>query len=160
MKRNSIYKIVTSLLLISAGLYTNAQNDDEATIKNIVETQDFVFKAQMVLPSGAASRQLEINYYDVKVSKKSLEVFLPYFGRAYSVTNYPSDGGINFNSAKFDYKITNGKKGGWDISIKPEDAVTIRELSFSISKTGFADLKVMSDNRQPISFYGYITKLE
>jgi hypothetical protein len=141
-------------------LYTNAQNDDEAAIKNMVETQHFVFKAQMASPSGAASRQLELNYYDVKVSKKSLEVFLPYFGRAYSVTNYPSDGGINFNSAKFDYKITKGKKGGWDISIKPEDAITVRELSFSISASGSGELQVMSDNRQPISFYGYITKLE
>lgn len=160
MKKNGINKIVASLLLISASLFTNAQNDNETTIKNIVETQDFIFKAQMALPSGTGSRQLEANYYDVKVSKKTLEVFLPYFGRAFSVTNYPSDGGINFNSAKFDYKITSGKKGGWDISIKPGDAINIRELSFSISKTGFADLQVISDNRQPISFYGYITKLE
>src|SRR5689334_10890757 len=128
MKKNSIYKFLVAALLIVAGLKVHAQ--DEATIKNIVESQQFIFKAQMALPSGVASRQLELNYYDVKVSKKDLEVFLPYFGRAYSVTNYPSDGGINFNSSEFDYKITTGKKGGWDISIKPKDAINIRELSF------------------------------
>lgn len=160
MAKNSFNRIIISLLLICASLFSSAQKNNEETIKNIVETQDFIFKAQMVMPLDAASRQLEPNYYDVKVSKKTLEVFLPYFGRAYSVTTYPSDGGINFNSAKFDYKVTENKKGGWDISIKPEDAITTRELSFNIFKNGFAELQVISDNRQPISFHGYITRSE
>ena len=159
MKKNSIYKIVAFLLFIIAAINVRAQND-EATIKNIVESQHFIFKAQQALPSGAASRQLEGNYYDVKVLKDSVIAFLPYFGRAYSVTTYPSDGGIKFTSVKFNYKISKGKKGGWDISIKPDDAINTRELSLSISASGSATLQVISDNRQPISFYGYVTELK
>lgn len=159
MKKNSIYGIFLFLFIIAAALNVKAQNDD-VDIKNIVESQHFIFKAQTALPSGSASRQLESNYYDVKVLKDSVIAFLPYFGRAYSVTNYPSDGGIKFISTKFDYKLTKGRKGGWDISIKPKDAKDTREISLSISASGSAELQVMSENRQPISFYGYITKLE
>ena len=158
MKKNSVYGIFVFLLIAIAGMKVQAQ--DEAVIKNIVESQHFIFKAQIALPSGSASRQLESDYYDVKILKDSVIAFLPYFGRAYSVTNYPSDGGINFTSTKFDYSITKGKKGGWDISIKPKDAIDIRELSFSISVGGSAQLQVMSDNRQPISFYGYVTDVK
>ena len=156
MKRNSIYRIAIFSIIILAGIKLSAQND-EATIKNIVEAQHFIFKAQIALPSGSASRQLESDYYDVIILKDSVIAFLPYFGRAYSVTNYPSDGGINFTSTKFDYTITKGRKGGWDISIKPKDARDVRELSLSISSSGSAQLQVITENRQPISFYGYVT---
>ena len=159
MKRDSIYRIAIFSIIILAGINVHAQND-EATIKNIVESQHFIFKAQIALPSGSASRQLESNYYDVIILKDSVIAFLPYFGRAYSVTNYPSDGGINFTSTKFDYTITKGRKGGWGISIKPKDARDVRELSFSISAGGSAELQVLTDNRQPISFYGYVTELK
>jgi len=158
MKKNSIYKFLALVFLIIAGPKVQAQ--DEATIKNIVESRHFLFKAQTALPSGSASRQLEANYYDVKVVKDSVIAFLPYFGRAYSVTMYPSDGGINFTSTSFGYTMTKGRKGGWDIDIRPKDARDTRELSLSISASGSAELQVMSDNRQPISFYGYIAKLE
>ena len=158
MKRNSLNRIAIFLIIILAGIKLHAQND-EATIKNIVEAQHFIFKAQTAIPSGSASRQLESNYYDVIILKDSVIAFLPYFGRTYCVTNYPSDGGINFTSTKFDYSIIKGRKGGWDISIEPKDARDIRELSFSISSGGSAQLQVMSDNRQPISFYGYVTEL-
>ena len=158
MKKNGIYRTFVFILIAIAGMKVQAQ--DEAIIKNIVESQHFIFKAQMALPSGSASRQLESNYYDVIILKDSVMAFLPYFGRAYSVTNYPSDGGINFTSTKFNYTITKGRKGGWDISLKPKDARDIRELSFSISSGGSAELQVLTDNRQPISFYGYVTQLK
>ena len=158
MKKNSIYRIFVFLLIAFTGMKVQAQ--DEAVIKNIVESQHFIFKAQTALPSGAASRQLESDYYDVKILKDTIIAFLPYFGRAYSVTTYPADGGIKFTSTKFDYKITKGKKGGWDISIKPKDDINTRELSLSISSSGSAELQVITENRQPISFYGYVTELK
>jgi hypothetical protein len=159
MKKSSLFYFIFLLTFLVSGICTQAQND-EVTIKNLVESQHFIFKAQTALPSGAASRQLESDYYDVRISKDTIISFLPYFGRSYSVGNYGSDGGIKFTSTKFSYSITKTKKGGWDISIKPKDANDVRELSLSISVSRTADLKVISDNRQPISFYGYITTLK
>jgi hypothetical protein len=159
MKKSSILGILLIVNFVLPVSPIKAQADVES-IKNCVASQHFIFKAQTALPSGGASRLLEADYYDVRVQKDSLAVFLPYFGRAYSITNYPSDGGIQFTSTKFDYKWTKGKKAGWDISIKPKDARDIRELTINVSENGTADLKIISDNRQPISFLGYITTLK
>src|SRR4029079_1054284 len=121
-----------------------------------VQSKHFVFKAQTVLPTTGGSRQLTTEY-EVKLSGDSVVAYLPYFGRAYSVA-YGERGGIDFTSTKFEYKIKQGKKGGWDITIKPADAKDIQQLNFTISENGYANLQVKSNNRQPISFYGYIVK--
>ena len=95
--------------------------------------------------------------YDVKFFGDSIVAYLPYFGRAYSVP-YGGEGGINFTSTQFEYKAKPRKKGGWDISIKPKDTRDVRELNFTISETGSANLQVSSNNRQPISFQGHVVE--
>src|SRR4030081_3269854 len=71
----------------------------EAYIKKLIDSQNFVFKAQTVLPLGGRSRQLTTDY-DVKVTKGTVVSYLPYFGRAYSATP-GSTGGIDFTSKDF-----------------------------------------------------------
>jgi len=149
-------KISASLffgVLISGSLA--AQNND-STIKILVEGRQFIFHAQTALPSTGSSRQLT-SEYDLKVLKDSLISYLPYFGRAYSAGYGATDGGLNFTSTKFDYKASRRKKGGWDISIKPSDVRDFREYSLSVSDNGYGTLRALTNNRQPISFSGYIS---
>jgi hypothetical protein len=122
-----------------------------------METKHFVFTAQTVLPLVGAMRQLT-SEYDVKLSGDSLITYLPYFGRAYGPINPGDDGGIKFTSTKFDYKTKARKKGGWDIMITPKDNRDVRQLNFTISASGYATLQVSSNNRQSISYNGYISK--
>ena len=133
-----------------------AAQEKDSTIKNIVENRQFVFHAQTALPSTGGSRQLT-SAYDLKVSKDSLVSSLPYFGRAYSATYGATDGGLNFTSTKFDYKTSARKKGGWEISIKPKDVTDFREFFLTISENGYGTLRALTNNRQPISFNGYIS---
>jgi Domain of unknown function (DUF4251) len=130
--------------------------DKDSTIKNIVEARQFVFHAQTALPSTGGSRQLT-SAYDLKVWKDSLVSYLPYFGRAYSTTYGATDGGLNFTSTNFDYKTSTRKKGGWEISIKPTDVTEFREFLLTISENGYGTLRALTNNRQPISFNGYIS---
>jgi len=146
---------VFSIVLFSA-LTAVSQDLDKATVQKLVNSKHFAFKAQTVMPMTGGSRQLTTDY-DVKLSGDSLVSYLPYFGRAYSVS-YGERGGIDFTSIKFDYKIKSRKKGGWDITIKPKDAKDIQELNFIISENGRTSLQVTSNNRQPISYYGYIVE--
>jgi hypothetical protein len=69
-----------------------------------------------------------------------------------------SEGGIHFTSTNFEYKVTERKKGGWDIVIKPKDVQAVQEFNFSIFDSGSASLQVNSTNRQPISFNGYVSE--
>jgi len=143
------------LLLLTTKLH--AQDLDKQQVQNAVQAKEFVFKAQTVMPMSGGSRQLTTEY-TVKFLGDSIICDLPYFGRAYSASYGSQDGGIHFTSTKFDYKAKAGKKGAWDIAVKPKDEKEIQEMNFTISENGSASLRVTNSNRQPISFYGYITK--
>lgn len=150
--------VMSLMLLFSSGLY--AQKKDELKkeeVAKLVAAHSYVFKALTMLPSATVpSRQLT-SEYDVQVSKDTVVCFLPYFGRAYVAPMDPTKGGIQFTTTKFDYKETVRKKGGWDIIIKPEDNQDTRQLTLNVTETGYASLQVISNNKQPIFFSGYIT---
>ncbi len=134
----------------------HAQEKNEVALKNLLTTKTFVFKAQSAWPLQGTVIQLNAGF-DMKVIDDSINTYLPYFGRAFTAS-YNSSGGINFTSTKFDYKLKEKSKGGWEVDIKPSDAKDITQMLYSISTNGFATLQVLSNNRQAISFYGIIEK--
>ena len=151
--------ILCLLLVTLAYGPLSAQDNKKALTKDLIAAQEYVFKAQTALPMGGRTRQLT-SEYDVKVAKDSVITYLPYFGRAYTAPLDPTQGGIQFTSKQFDYKVTPGKKGGWTILISPRDANDTRQLSLMISEDGYGTLNVTSNNRQPIMFNGYVTARE
>jgi hypothetical protein len=161
-----LLKKMLPLFILAAGSLSMASAQTEnsktdkaaakkALIKEWVESQNYVFQAQIAMPSGGRSRQLTTDY-DLTVTQGSVISYLPYFGRAYSAPIDPSQGGIQFTSKDFVYTAAPGKKGGWDIVIKPKDASGVQQLSLNISDQGYANLQVISTNRQPISFSGIV----
>lgn len=151
------------ILLIAASrsdIYAQSPAQDkkaqkEALIRNMVDSQNYVFVAQSALPMSGHTRQLTSDY-DLRVSPTVVVSYLPYFGRAYTAPIDPSQGGIQFTSKDFDYTVTPKKNGGWEILIKPKDYRDVQRLSLSISAAGYASLQVTSTSRQMISFNGYI----
>jgi hypothetical protein len=93
----------------------------------------------------------------VRLSADTVVTDLPYFGRAFVAPMNPSEGGIHFTSTQFTYTIDERKKGGWDITILPKDAKDVRQMFLTVSREGYATLRVSSNNRQNIGFSGYIT---
>jgi|SRR5882757_1320131 len=148
-----------SPLLYAQTTKADKQAEKTAAIKNLVDSQNYVFKAQSAMPMSGRTRQLTSDY-DLKVTHSQVVSYLPYFGRAYTAPIDPSQGGIQFTSKDFDYSVVARKKGGWDIQIKPKDYRDVQQLSLSISENGYATLQVTSTNRQAISFNGYITAIK
>ncbi|HZH36191.1 MAG TPA: DUF4251 domain-containing protein [Flavisolibacter sp.] len=134
-----------------------AQEANGATLKTILATKSFIFKAQSAWPLQGTVVQLTAGY-DMKVLQDSINTYLPYFGRAFNASYGGTDGGFNFISKKFDYKCREKQRGGWEISIRPIDVKEVLELTYSVSTNGFATLQVISSNRQAISYYGIIEK--
>ncbi|MDO6430720.1 DUF4251 domain-containing protein [Flavitalea sp. BT771] len=164
MNIKPIYSICILALLALTSLpgHMNAQDTKQdkkaakaAAIKSLVDSQTFVFAAQTALPMSGRTRQLTSDY-DLRVTKSSVISYLPYFGRAYQAPLDPSKGGIQFTSKDFEYTATPGKKGGWTILVKPRDYRDVQQMTLSISDDGYGTLQVISTNRQPISFNGYI----
>src|SRR5882762_7771000 len=162
MKKILLFLLVASLsqpaLLHAQSTKAEKQAEKTAAIKSLVDSQNYVFKAQSAMPMSGRTRQLTSDY-DLKVTHSQVVSYLPYFGRAYTAPTDPSQGGIQFTSKDFDYSVVARKKGGWDIQIKPKDYRDVQQLSLSISENGYATLQVTSTNRQAISFNGYITAI-
>lgn len=154
LKQNCIQCFIIAVIFQSIMNISFAQAPEKLSVQNLINSKNFVFKAQTVLPLGGGVRQLTTNY-DVRLLGDSMVAYLPYFGRAY-VADFNGGGGVNFTSTQFDYKIFNRKKGGWNIDIKPKDTKDVRQLYFTIFENGYATLQVTSENRQAISYNGYI----
>jgi len=152
--------IFTGLTVSAPSSRAQRQAAKAQDVKRMVENVNYVFKANYVSPQRGGSHMLTSDY-DLKVSKDTLNVFLPYFGRAYVAPVDPTEGGIQFKTTKFDYKAKTNKKGGWDVVITPKgrnaaDMTDVQTFRLSITSSGYATLNVISSNRDPISFDGYI----
>jgi hypothetical protein len=141
-------------LFLALGLGTIAHAQSKS-VKDLVESQDYVFKAQTALPMSGRTRNLTTDY-DLQVSKASVVSYLPYFGRAYVAPMDATKSALDFTSNDFSYTTTPGKKEGWTVTIKPKDYKEVQQMTLSISSDGYATLQVTSTNRQAISFNGVI----
>ncbi len=157
--QKSILFFLVALILHSQGYaQTKAEREAarEAQVKQLVESQNFIFLAQTMYPTGARSRQISTDNYTVVVSKDTIKSDLPYIGKAYSSTPGSTDGGIRFTSIQYIYTLLPGKKSGWNITIRPQDQSDVREMSFIITESGSTTVNVLSNSRQSISFLGTI----
>lgn len=171
-------KTIKNMFILVALLMStqvNAQTD-KATTTKIVAEQHFIFNATSAMPmanadvtrilskmgggAGGGTIQLTGSQYQLKVTKDSVEAYLPYYGRAYTATMNPDDSGIKFKSKDFSYKSEKKKKGNWVITISPKDVKDSPNMNLTISDNGYATLNVNSNSRQPISFYGYLSEVK
>ena len=156
-----VFGLSILLLTISACGSSQSAAEKEATLARVaqqVENFDFTFEANYVYPTGFKSMYLS-PYYDVKVSKDTVAAFLPYFGRVYTAPMNPNEGGIQFISKEFEYKVAEGKKANsWYVDINVKDAEQPVYLQFEIWGNGNARLFVRDQNKQPISFQGTIVE--
>jgi len=164
IKNKSLHKLLffsaflAGALLISCGTtQTAAEKEQKALrIKEKIESFNFTFQANTVYPIRFKPIHLT-TYYALKVSKDTVQAFLPYFGRAYSALLDPSDSGIEFLTTDFEYKVMEGNRSGnWSVVIKTN--VKGRSLSLSLDawENGKAQLIVNESDRQSISFDGII----
>ena len=148
-------RIITSFLLINLAASAMGQDKDASVIQQAVETKNFIFKAESVTPQRGKMRQLTPEY-DVVLRPDTIISFLPYFGRAFTAPINPSEGGIKFTSTRFNYVVSQKKKGRWEITIRPKDVTDVRELYLTVFDNGRASLMVNSNNRETISFNGFV----
>lgn len=169
-------KTIKNILVFAAlfiAMQVNAQTDKETTFK-VINAQHFIFNATSAMPlanmdvnnilskmpggNGGGLIQLSGSQYQLTVTKDSVEAYLPYYGRAYTATMNPDDSGIKFKSKNFKYKADKKKKGSWLITINPKDTKDTQSMTLNVSENGYATLNVNSNNRQSISFNGYISE--
>lgn len=157
MLRRKYKRLLLFLVMVMAFFSMPLAQQKEIAIKNKIQAKSYVFMVQSVSPMRGTMRQLTPEY-DLRITPDSIISWLPYFGRAYSAPVNASEGGIKFTSTNFNYTVVNRNKGGWDITIKPKDVTEVNQLLLTVFANGSASLQVTSNNRDPISFSGYISE--
>ncbi|RYG07032.1 MAG: DUF4251 domain-containing protein [Chitinophagaceae bacterium] len=154
-------------ILFGIGGDTFAQSKKEirtkakiAEVSKLLSSKRFAFKAQSAQPLRGGNFNITSDY-DLAVKSDTLLSYLPYFGRAFSAPINPTNSPLNFTSTQFTYTSNKGKKGSTDIKIEIKDSkIDVRQYLLSVSEQGYATLQTLSNNRDPITFNGYITGLQ
>ncbi|MBC7654133.1 MAG: DUF4251 domain-containing protein [Oligoflexus sp.] len=161
----SLNKLALICLMLTILFSCATQKEKQARvtlIDSLIKNNDFKFVAQQVNPlrGGLFSAQLrQLNgYYNLKVSKDSINCYLPYFGVAQQAPYGSTNNGIQFISTDFSYDKIADKKSGYIITIIPKDNNIVRKLYLTVGESGNATLNVNSNNRDAISFTGNIEK--
>lgn len=129
-----------------------------AEIEKLIETGDLRFLAQFALPMSGGSIHLT-SEYTLDIQGDMVTSWLPFFGRAYSVSYNTHEGGIKF-SEKVDQIEWKRVKHGYRTLMEVKTKDDYYSLNLFVSQSGLGTLDVSSKNRQPISFNGIVVKLE
>ncbi|KQB99511.1 DUF4251 domain-containing protein [Pedobacter sp. Hv1] len=167
------FKKLSFIFLALFAFQANAQTD-KATTTKIVEEKNYTFVATKAIPlnnvdinnilsrmpgnTGGGIINLSGSTYDVRITPDSVIAYLPYYGRAYNATLNGDDSGFKFATKNFTYTSKKRKKGGWEVVINTKDTKENPRLSLSISENGYGSLVITSNNKQSITYNGYIAE--
>ena len=168
--------IYLSFLAILSFLYscTSQINIDPKTLEEITTSNQFTFMAERAnptnfdvinimnsMPNGNSARMLDLAYgYTVVLKEKELDVTLPYFGRMFNPSYDTSKNSYRFTSKDFTLSKILNKKGNLVYTISPKDVDHVRVIYIEVYKNGNTYVSIDSNDRQPISYNGYLMKNE
>lgn len=126
-----------------------------AAIQSAVNSRQFSFKA--VSASTQRGRNINLSgIYGITVKPDMVSADLPFYGTSFGGGAYGGDGGIRFDSQKFEYNEEVGKKGGWTITIMPKDRPEVQKIILMIGAEGYTNVTVMSTNRSSMNYSGNV----
>lgn len=170
MKTAMFMWIGWAIISISACTTTKSnidKNAEQEKIATLIQAGNFTYNATSanplrvgvldILPGGRGQqlRQLGAGYF-LSVSKDSLKVHLPFYGRSYQAEMDPSKGGIDFETTAFTYSYEKSKRGYYIVTIKVNNQKAADKMMLNVSKDGYCTLQVQSVTRDQMSFYGKI----
>lgn len=162
-------KTIIRLVIITLFLgLTGFRQTDKKEVKakqrlemaQLIESRHFQFVAMSANSNLGNFNNLTSNYVMVFDSLR-VKAHLPYFGRAYSVPYGGGNGGVQFDlkATKMDC-VYNERKKMYQISVELKDSEDSYTIFLNAGLDGFATLKIDFVNRQGISYYGIIKKIE
>ena len=122
-------------------------NPLDGTVNNIISS----------MPGAVGTRILNLDSgYEMVVNEDNIVVNLPYFGRSYNPQYGSRNTGFDFTSKDFVYSSEEGRKNTKELTFNIKDQSNFKEFYLVVQPNGKATLSINSNDRQPISYFGYI----
>ncbi len=152
-----IFYFATLLISLAACSGNKQLQQQPIEIGEAIKSGRFTFHADMAYPS--AMRPRTINPPGTLSQRNdTLEVALPYFGRAQTVMqNEP--GGIDFSTREFTRSVAKNEAGNWVVSYVIRNESSAEEIILTIYDNRSATVHVSSLRRDRIQFRGYVQAL-
>ena len=155
--QKSLLLLIISFISLSP-LHSQTIQKEQNIYAQILKEQDFIFTAQAYATASSEKKQMT-DPYSFKVTVDSIVGILPYYGQSYTAQINLTDGSINFNILKYQYEFMEKKRGRYQVSIKPNDkSATIQSFYLTIFTDGTGQVDIVSRNREPMTFYGSISR--
>ncbi|MDR1675143.1 MAG: DUF4251 domain-containing protein [Tannerella sp.] len=129
-----------------------AVNEQAQAVKQQIESRQYKISVNRMVPVKGPSQYLTSSY-SLTVRGDTVISYLPYFGQAYSIP-YGGGKGLNFESVITDYSLSYDRKGTARISFRTRSENDVLLYRTEIFDNGSSSIRVTSNNRQAISFYG------
>ena len=158
------------MVMIMVNSCNSQTNIAPEKVNSLLQSREFTFMAERAnptsydvvnvlssLPNSNSSNILNLDYgYTLVIRKDQVSIDLPYFGRMYKPNFDTEKNGIKFVSKDFSINETPGRKGSSVYRILMKDQNNLNQIVLEVYKNGKAYLNVGANDRQPISYDGYI----
>ncbi len=167
---NSLTVVLMLLFTVLSLTNTTAQEKSKKQLKEekklekqkqtalLVDSKEFVFVANTVMPQGGRTINLTTEY-TVEFHPDLIKSDLPFFGRAFSGVGYGGDEGMRFEGKPSDYSMEKTKKA-YVIKANVRGERDSYSMMLSVYFEGSATLSISSNNRSSISYYGDIKEFK
>ncbi len=165
--RVPLIAISLAILLSGCAASSSQSGNERKTAKNekrmeefkktsaTIENGNYVYQVQSINPTGGRTIQTS-SMYTMKATDGTFEADLPFFGRAYQA-DYGGDGGIKFNGEPENIEIQiDARKYTISVSFNIKQTDDQYKVNLSVGSNGYGTLNIISQKRQPISYYGFI----
>lgn len=128
-------------------------------IEALIDSKEFVFKANTASPIGFKPVGLTPNLYYIQFHPDLVVSFMPFYGKAYGNMGFYNDTGLNFEGKPEDYTKSKGKKS-YQVKVKVSSEGNAYTLIITVRFNGITSLSISSNNRSNIVYDGYLTPTE
>ncbi len=127
----------------------------------VLKTKKYEFIGRRATAQRGTPIDLTTRTNYVRIHDDNANAEMPYFGRAYSGGYSNSDGGIKFNATMENYQFTqDDKKMKAMIKFKVKGEGDTYNCTFSMSSLDNVSLSILSNNKQGISYTGFLNPLK
>lgn len=163
----SLYKNLFLISLIAAFIFgcrsskTEEQKVKENTdLQQLINKSHFIIEHQWMKPLRAQQISITNNDNYIKMYGDSISVFLPYYGIRQFGNSYGSTGGIEINGTYKNLSVNYDKEKEISISFEAKNQSEAYQFNLTIYHNKKVNTYVVSNQRDNISYQGYISKLD